>query len=109
SMGMRKTPVKRSTRKKRVSGLRKARIALRDSGASSSLLQLAADWYWEQDDQYRLTYMSSELVDKTGIDLQTYLGRTRWDRPALNLSEVDWARHRAQLERHEAFRDFEMH
>src|SRR5205085_3345205 len=36
------------------------------------------------------------------------LGRKRWDQLALNLSEEDWTRHRATLERHEAFRDFEM-
>src|SRR5919201_466738 len=31
-----------------------------------------------------------------------------WEQPALNLTAQDWERHRAQLERHEPFRDFEM-
>src|SRR4051812_24996039 len=74
-----------------------------------SLMQLAADWYWEQDSQYRLTYMSQEIADRTGLSSADYLGRTRWDQPTLNLSEVDWARHRAQLDRREAFRDLELH
>ena len=47
-------------------------------------------------------------IRKTGLDMSPYLGRRRWDQPALNLSAADWARHRAQLERHEPFRDFEL-
>ncbi len=87
---------------------RARRSAARDHRLSS-LTRLTADWYWEQDTRYRLIYMSQNIADKTGIDPQAYLGRTRWDWPALNLTEVDWARHRAQLERRETFRDFELH
>ena len=47
-------------------------------------------------------------IEKTGLDAAAYIGRKRWDQPALNLTEADWARHRAQLERHEPFRDFEI-
>src|SRR5712671_3288274 len=72
------------------------------------LAVLSSDWYWEQDEQFRLTFMSKDMAARTGLDASAYLGRKRWDRPALNLSEADWARHRAQLERHEPFRDFEM-
>src|SRR2546423_1305932 len=72
------------------------------------LTELSADWYWEQDAEFRLTFMSKWLAEKTGLDASVYLGRRRWDQPALNLTEADWKRHRAQLERQEAFRDFEM-
>src|SRR5438105_5594860 len=71
-----------------------------------SLTALSSDWYWEQDEQFRLTFMST--IENTGLDAAAYLGRQRWDQPALNLTEEDWARHRAQLERHESFHDFEM-
>ncbi|HEX6411551.1 MAG TPA: EAL domain-containing protein [Burkholderiales bacterium] len=81
--------------------------ALRESEARiARLLDLSSEWYWEQDAQFRLSYMSS--IRKTGLDMSPYLGRRRWDQPALNLSAADWARHRAQLERHEPFRDFEL-
>jgi len=73
-----------------------------------SLTGLSSDWYWEQDDEYRLTFMSSRFIERTGIDPAPYIGRRRWDQPAPNLSESDWARHRAQLERHEPFFDFEI-
>ena len=73
-----------------------------------SLTELSSDWYWESDADFRLTFLSTLLGEKTGLDPAAYLGRRRWEQPALNLSEADWAAHRAQLERHEAFRGFEM-
>ena len=82
---------------------------LRESEARfRSLTALSSDWYWEQDEQFRLTLMSSLLGERTGLDASSYIGRKRWDQPALNLGEADWDRHRAQLERHEPFSDFEM-
>jgi diguanylate cyclase (GGDEF)-like protein/PAS domain S-box-containing protein len=72
------------------------------------LTELSADWYWEQDAEFRLTFMSKWLAERTGLDASAYLGRRRWDQPALNLTESDWARHREQLQRHEPFREFEM-
>jgi PAS domain S-box-containing protein len=73
-----------------------------------SLTGLSSDWYWEQDEEFRLTFMSSRFAERTGIDPSPYIGRKRWDQPALNLTESDWARHKAQLERHEPFFDFEL-
>ena len=71
-----------------------------------SLTALSSDWYWEQDAELRLTFMSN--IEKLGLDPSRFLGRKRWETPALNLTEADWARHRAQLERHEPFQDFEV-
>ena len=73
-----------------------------------SLTALSSDWYWEQDEQFRLTLMSDRFVERTGIDPSPFIGRPRWEQPALNLTEADWARHKAQLERHEPFFDFEL-
>jgi diguanylate cyclase (GGDEF)-like protein len=58
----------------------------------SSLGGLFADWYWEMDGQLRLTYTSHEFGMKTGLD------------PA----DDYWEHNRRSLERHEAFRDFEI-
>jgi len=69
------------------------------------LAELSSDWYWEQDQNFRFTFVSGALQGRTGIDNSKLGGKARWDIPALNLSAEDWARHRAQLERHEAFRD----
>ncbi|HEY5897991.1 MAG TPA: PAS domain S-box protein [Burkholderiales bacterium] len=83
--------------------------ALRESEERfRSLTQLSSDWYWEQDENFGLTFMSGRMGQRTGLAPSDYLGRKRWETPALNLTEADWQRHRAQLERHEPFRDFEM-
>jgi diguanylate cyclase (GGDEF)-like protein/PAS domain S-box-containing protein len=58
----------------------------------SALSGLFADWYWETDDQLRLTHTSPEFAEKTGLD------------PADDF----WEHNRRTLERHEAFRDFEI-
>ena len=86
-----------------------AERALRESEERfRSLTQLSSDWYWEQDERFALRFMSQRMGEKTGLAAAAFIGRKRWDQPALNLTEEDWARHRATLERHEPFRDFEM-
>ncbi|HYL25661.1 MAG TPA: PAS domain S-box protein [Burkholderiales bacterium] len=88
---------------------KRAERALRESEARfRSLTQLSSDWYWEQDETFALRFMSQRMAEKTGLAAAAFIGRKRWDQPALNLTEEDWARHRSQLERHEPFRDFEM-
>src|SRR5437660_12740374 len=73
----------------------------------SSLLELLSDWYWEQDAEFRFTVVSSRRPDNSA-DPFPYVGRKHWEQPALNLSEADWERHRAQLAWHQPFRDFEV-
>jgi diguanylate cyclase (GGDEF)-like protein/PAS domain S-box-containing protein len=73
----------------------------------SSLLELLSDWYWEQDAEFRFTVVSSRRPDNSA-DPFPYVGRKHWDQPALNLSDADWERHRAQLEWHQPYRDFEV-
>ena len=68
------------------------------------LTQLSSDWYWEQDEHFRFTFVSSAAHDHA-LSPQTLIGKHRWDFPAANLTEEDWRRHRAQLERHEPFRN----
>src|SRR5438445_2137105 len=83
-----------------------------DNGTRRRIDVPGADWYWEQDDQLRLTYLSSRTSEKTALDLaldlSPYLGHKRCDQRALNLTPEDWDRHRGQLERREPFRDFEL-
>jgi len=89
-----------------------ADLSAAPSGAGDDPLRrfsaLSGDWFWVQDAQLRLTYMSSRLGENSGIDLALYLGARRWDQTALNLSQTDWDHHRAQVERHEPFKDFEI-
>ena len=92
-----------------ITAAKRAERALQESEERfRRLTALSADWYWEQDSEFRLTFMSTTLQEKTGLAAQPYLGRRRWDQPALNLSAQDWGRHRQQLEHHQPFHDFEM-
>ena len=68
-----------------------------------SLSELSVDGYWEQDAQFRFTRVTLPV---RGFEEQHALGRTRWELPVLGVSPEQWQAHRAQLERHEPFRDF---
>jgi diguanylate cyclase (GGDEF)-like protein/PAS domain S-box-containing protein len=72
------------------------------------LTELSNDWYWEQDAEYRFVDMSVGAQARVGIAPQTFIGRKRWDFPWLNMSEEDWAAHRALLDRRETFHDLQL-
>jgi PAS domain S-box-containing protein len=69
-------------------------------------VELSADWYWEQDADFRFTHMSGGVVNKGNFRVADSLGRTRWELPIEGISEMQWAEHRALLGRHEVFHDF---
>ena len=73
-----------------------------------NLSVLSSDWHWEQDEQYRFTFLSPAVGEKTGVKVSLHIGRTRWELPALNVTEADWAAHRAQLDRREPFFNLEV-
>src|SRR5207248_1206123 len=73
------------------------------------LTELSSDWYWEQDENFRFTTVSENLARRTKRPTSLVLGKTRWELPTLNMSEADWARHRALIEAHQPFRDLELH
>ncbi|MCC8998472.1 MAG: EAL domain-containing protein, partial [Candidatus Contendobacter sp.] len=69
------------------------------------LSTMASDWFWEQDEQFRFTYFSNSLP-QTYIIPAEILGKTRWELP-IELLPEQWAAHRAMLEAHQPFREFE--
>ena len=80
--------------------------ALRDSEAHfRSLTELSSDYYWEQDENFRFISRISSPDDKTALPVDQVIGKARWELPARNMTEADWARHRADLEAHREFRD----
>ncbi len=74
------------------------------------LAGLASDWFWEQDDQFRFTYLSvggaARSLELAGIDPAALIGKTRWE-IATDLTPEQWAAHRALLDAHLPFRDLE--
>jgi diguanylate cyclase (GGDEF)-like protein/PAS domain S-box-containing protein len=88
----------------------RAEEALRDGEERfRSLSKLPSDWYWEQDEHFRFTKMSDALLGRTGrVTAAAHTGRTRWELPTLNMTHADWEAHRALLEAHRPFYDFEI-
>jgi len=92
-----------------ISGLRRR---MRESEARfRSLTQMSSDFYWESDAEHRLTQrgsadtnLSSVSVFRTGAQI----GERRWEIPSLSPDEAGWRAHRAVLDAHQPFRDFEL-
>jgi len=81
---------------------------LRESEARfRSLSDLSSDWYWEHDADGRFVQLAGDL-SVNGIPISSVMGRTRWEIGALNMTEADWAAHRAVLQSHQPFRDLEL-
>jgi len=72
-----------------------------------SLTKLSSDWYWEQDDQFRFVRLQGQLDERTSAANKGHVGKTRWEMGAANLTEADWDKHRAVLQAHEEFHNFE--
>ncbi len=70
-----------------------------------SLAQLSADWYWEQDEHLRFSYVSEDASDKTMIPPEQLAGRTRLELDLIWESETARAEHQRILEARLPFRD----
>jgi len=91
-----------------VTAVIEARRALQESEQRfRDLTELSADWYWEQDAEYRFVDMSVG-TQSLGISPEQFIGKRRWDFDWLNMTAADWEAHRAQLDRREVFRDLQL-
>jgi len=72
------------------------------------LTALSSDWFWEQDVQLRFIRFEGRGVTRSGAQMApAMIGRRHWEVEGLVPGSCDWDEHRAKLERHEPFRDFE--
>src|SRR4030095_8349938 len=91
------------------SGRRRAETALRASEERfRALVQFSFDVYWESDAEHRFTRQefSERLADAPARGAE--LGKTRWEIPYVDPDEEAWRKHRATLDAHLPFRDFEL-
>jgi PAS domain S-box-containing protein len=91
------------------SGRRRAEHALRASEERfHALVQFSFDVYWETDAEHRFTRQefSERLTDAPARGAE--LGKTRWEVPYLEPDEDAWRKHRATMDAHLPFRDFEL-
>jgi PAS domain S-box-containing protein len=65
----------------------------------------ASDWFWEQDEQLRFTYVS-EPVEKSGVAIAAHLGKTRREVVSMGVTEEQWQAHQAELGARRPFQNF---
>lgn len=89
---------------------RRAEDSLRQSEERfRSLTALSSDYYWETDVEHRLTLRSVGRKDSTRASFRSGppLGQRRWEVPSLTPDAAGWQAHRALLEAHQSFNDFQ--
>ena len=72
------------------------------------LVQFSFDAYWESDENHRFTRQEfgQGLIDAPPPGSE--IGKTRWEIPYLEPDDEAWREHRATLDAHLPFRDFEL-
>ena len=73
-----------------------------------TLAQFSFDVYWETDAQHRFTRQEFSERLRNAPTRGAELGKTRWEVPYLEPDEEGWRKHRATLDAHLPFRDFEI-
>jgi diguanylate cyclase (GGDEF)-like protein/PAS domain S-box-containing protein len=87
---------------------RNAELALHESEARfRSLTELSSDWYWEQDRELRMSFLSRGFARSSGTTSDKMLGKRRWEEPNRLPLSGSWDEHRTTLEARKPFRDFE--
>jgi diguanylate cyclase (GGDEF)-like protein/PAS domain S-box-containing protein len=82
-------------------------LALRESEARfRSLTDLSADFYWETDGRHRV--VRTRQGESARPINAGQVGKTRWEIPSTRPDAAGWEAHRATLDAHLPFRDFEL-
>ncbi|MCB1954196.1 MAG: diguanylate cyclase [Rhodocyclaceae bacterium] len=71
------------------------------------MAEMASDWFWEQDAQFRFVAFSGDHYRKGGLPIDRLLGKTRWEIPLMGLSPEELSHHRAVVEAHRSFEGLE--
>ena len=86
--------------------------ALRESEARfRSLTEMSSDFYWESDAEHRLTMRGSAATKESAVSVfqrGAQIGERRWEIPYVSPDEAGWQAHRADLDAHRPFRNFEL-
>jgi diguanylate cyclase (GGDEF)-like protein/PAS domain S-box-containing protein len=70
-----------------------------------ALSTMSSDWFWQQDEEFRFTGFSGAFANDFTPPANT-VGKTRWELNIV-LTPAQWAAHRASINAHLPFRNFE--
>ncbi len=88
---------------------REAEARVRESETRfRSLTEMSSDFYWETDTEHRVTRRGAGEKSTPFLPIVTPIGKTRWEIPSFVPDQAGWEAHRAVLDAHEPFRDFEI-
>ncbi|HEX3498461.1 MAG TPA: ATP-binding protein [Stellaceae bacterium] len=68
--------------------------------------EASSDWFWEQDETLRFSYLSDAVFEKSGLPVAAHLGKTRREVVTRGVSAEQWRQHEADLQARRPFRDF---
>ena len=74
------------------------------------LVEMSSDFYWESDAEHRITQRTAgrDSGAPSAFCQGAQIGKRRWEVPYLSPDEAGWRAHRAVLEAHRPFRNFEL-
>jgi diguanylate cyclase (GGDEF)-like protein/PAS domain S-box-containing protein len=91
---------------------KRAEEALRESEARfRALTAMSSDFFWESDAEHRLTARASASKRLSMVSVfqrGAQIGERRWEIPNVSPDAAGWQAHRAVLDAHLPFRDFEL-
>lgn len=76
-----------------------------------ALTEISSDFYWETDADHRVVhtdFLETEASRSTIFQRAIQIGERRWDVPSLSPDQAGWEAHRAVLDSHQKFRNFEI-
>ncbi|MBS1170852.1 MAG: diguanylate cyclase/phosphodiesterase with sensor(s) [Burkholderiaceae bacterium] len=89
-----------SSRKRTIDALEENRNLFR------TFAEMSADWFWEQDAEYRFTHISGKVRESFGVSEAGMVGKRRQD-IAIDMDSAKMREHMAQLDARQPFKDFE--
>lgn len=79
-------------------------------GRFRCLTEMSSDFYWETDCEHRFTQRSESKNAAADLSarMTLFIGARRWEIPSRSPDEAGWQAHRALLDAHLPFREFEI-
>ncbi|RCS56439.1 PAS domain S-box protein, partial [Parvibium lacunae] len=72
-----------------------------------ALVDVSSDWFWETDENHRFIRQTPGARIQMPDAVKQSIGKCRWELNVLGPTQEDWSKHRADLDAHVPFYDFE--